>query len=467
MNRTLCLLALTALTGCTKQPSPPVSAAPPTEEAPAQVLPEIPYERYTLDNGLTVILAPDHSTPIAYTNVWYHVGSRDEEPGLTGFAHLFEHLMFQGSANSPGEYFTPLQEIGASLNGTTSFDRTNYYETVPAQHLPLALFMESDRMGHLLEVLDQGKLDNQREVVRNERRQRYENPPYGEAYKVLYENSFPEGHPYAHMPIGSHDDLEAADLDAVTTFFRKWYVPNNASLVVGGDFDPELAKRLVEQYFGPIPRGEDPVRRTAEPYTLDETTTLIQYDEVPERKVWLSYPSPGFYADGDAELDLWASVLAGGNDSRLYTALVKEQQVAKDISAYQSSMGLGSLFVISGTTAGDHTTEELVAAIDAVFADALSEHPPTAEEIDAAKANFEAGFYAGLQTVSGKGDTLNRYQMYTGSPGFIGDDLTRYLDATPAQVLTTAQTVFGQNRVELHILPLADLADVNEDGGAE
>lgn len=462
MSRTIYILALTALMGCPK----PQPAPTPEPQAAEVELPEIPYERYELDNGLTVILAPDHSTPIVYTNVWYHVGSRDEVDGLTGFAHLFEHLMFQGSANAPGEYFTPLQEVGATINGTTSFDRTNYFEEVPAQHLPLALFMESDRMGHLLEVLDIDKLDNQREVVKNERRQRYENPPYGEAWKTLYEHAFPAGHPYAHMPIGSHEDLTAASLEDVQDFFRTWYVPNNASLVVAGDFDTDTAKGLIEQYFGPIPRGEDPVRRTAEPYALPEPIEIVQYDDVPEQKVWVAYPSPAFYAEGDAEMDLLASVLSGGKDSRLYTALVKEQQIAKDIGAYQSSMGLGSLFVFYGTAAAGHTTEELVAAMDAVVADVLSENPPTADEIDAAKTDFEANFYAGLQTISGKGDTLNRYEMYTGNPGFIGEDLTRYLEATPADVLAAGQRVLATNRVALHILP-EDARPATDEGGAE
>ncbi len=465
MSRTLCLMALTALIGCPKPTVPTEPAAPLEVVEPEMTLPEIPFEQYTLDNGLTVILAPDHSTPIVYTNVWYHVGSRDEEPGLTGFAHLFEHLMFQGSANAPGEYFTPLQEVGATINGTTSFDRTNYYEEVPAQHLPLALFMESDRMGHLLEVLDQDKLDNQREVVRNERRQRYENPPYGEAYKKLYEMAFPEGHPYAHMPIGSHADLEAANLDTVKDFFRKWYVPNNASLVIAGDFDTETAKALVDQYFGPIPRGEAPVRRTAEPFTIAENMEVRQYDDVPERKVWLAYSTPGFYQDGDAELDLLSSVLSGGKDSRLYTALVKEQQVAKDIAAYQSSLGLGSLFVIQGTAAGDHTTDELVAAVDAVLADVMGENPPTVDELDGARANFEAGFYSGLQTISGKGDTINRYFMYSGDPGYMGADLTRYFEADAADVLASGQQFLMAPRVALHIMPTAD--NVDEEGGAQ
>ena len=465
LSRTLGILALTALIGCTKTTPPPVAADPETAPVVEMTLPEIPFEQYKLDNGLTVILAPDHSTPIVYTNVWYHVGSRDEVEGLTGFAHLFEHLMFQGSANAPGEYFTPLQEVGASVNGTTSFDRTNYYEEVPAQYLPLALFMEADRMGHLLDVLDQDKLDNQREVVRNERRQRYENPPYGEAYKTLYESTFPADHPYAHMPIGSHADLEAADLDAVKDFFRTWYVPNNASLVVAGDFDTDTAKRLIQEQFGAIPSGAQPTRRTAEPYAIPEAREIRQYDEVPERKVWLAYASPGFYEPGDAELDLFASVISGGKDSRLYTALVKEQQVAKDIMAYQSSLELGSMFVISGTAAAGHTTDELVAAVDAVLADAMGANPPTADEIDAAKANFESGFYSGLQTISGKGDALQRYYMYTGDPGFIGEDLTRYLDATPADVQSTAARIFQQPRVALHILPNSDNTD--SEGGAE
>ena len=429
--------------------------------------PGIAYEKYELDNGLDVILSEDHSTPIVHVNIWYHVGAKDEEVGLTGFAHLFEHLMFQGSLSSPGEYFTPLQEVGAKINGTTSFDRTNYFETLPSHHLPLALFMESDRMGWLLEVLGQDKLDNQREVVRNERRQRYENPPYGEAWKDLYAATWPTDHPYNHMPIGSHEDLQAASLDTVSDFFKTWYVPNNASLVICGDFDPEPTKALVQELFGSIPKGPDVTHKTAPLPKLTESRELRQYDDVPERKVWLAYLSPGLHASGDAELDLFGSVLSSGKDSRLTRALIKEQKIAKSVSARQGSLMLGSVFVISATAAKGHTTDEVVKAIDAVIADVLSEHPPTDEEIDSAKANYEAGFYRRISSISGKANLLNGYNYWEGDPGYMAKDLERYRQPTTQDTIDVARDILGGHRTALHILPQADKPAVADSSGGE
>ena len=415
--------------------------------------PSIPFEKYTLDNGLEVILSPDDSTPIVYVNIWYHVGSKNETEGLTGFAHLFEHLMFQGSLHSPGEYFEPLNRVGASINGTTNSERTNYFEGVPAEQLPLALFMESDRMGHLLPVLDQSKLDNQREVVRNERRQRYENRPYGEAYKDLMELTFPVGHPYHHSTIGSHEDLQNATLDDVKDFFKVWYGPQNASLVIAGDFDNDVAKELVETYFGPIPRGEEVPADPDGTAVIEESKEVRQYQDVPEQRVWISYMSPKFFADGDAELDILSSVLSSGKDSRLYKKLVMEDQIAKNISAGQSSRGLASTFIISGTAAKAHTTDEMVAAIDEVMAEVLGDKPPTDEEVMAAKASYEVGYYQRIRTISGKGDLLNNYNHHTGTPGYIGDDLARYTPLTSASVVEASKDVFDANRVVLHIWP--------------
>lgn len=424
--------------------------------------PTIEYEKYELDNGLDVILAPDDSTPIVYTSVWFHVGSKDETAGLTGFAHLFEHLMFQGSLSVGDEYFGPLQEVGASINGTTSFDRTNYFELLPSRYLPLALFMESDRMGSLLPVLDQAKLDNQRDVVRNERRQRYENPPYGEAYKDLMAALFPEGHPYHHMPIGSHADLEAASLDDVKAFFTRWYAPNNASIVIAGDFDRDTAKRLVLENFGGIPRGEDAERRTVEAPSLAETVVLRQTEDVPEQRVWMAWHSPSFFAAGDADLDLLSSLLTDGKESRLYQRLVKEKQIAKSISASQSSRMQGSAYMISATASPGHTTDEIVAEVKAVLAEVTGDAPPTADEVAAGKANYERYFYDGLQTIQGKGEALQRYNMYQGDPGYMGQDLARYRAVTPDSVKSWATSVLSKPHVELHIWPEADAPEEAE-----
>jgi len=413
----------------------------------------IPHEKYSLENGLEVILAPDDSTPIAFVQVWYGVGSADERPGLTGFAHLFEHLMFQGSENAPGEYFLPLQEVGAEVNGTTSFDRTEYHEQVPSQHLPLALFMESDRLGWTLPVLDQETLDNQREVVRNERRQRYENRPYGEVRVDLHAAVWPEGHPYHHLTIGSHEDLEAADLEAVRAFFRTWYVPNNASLVISGHFDREQTKALVEQYFGVIPAGPEPPAIEVPQARIPESREIRHLDDVPEQKVWMVWISPALYAPGDAELDLLSSVLSDGKDSRLYRELVKERQIAKDIAAYQSSMGLGSMYYITGTAAKGHTTDEIVGAVDEVLAEVLGVAQPTEEELEAARARFEVGFYHGLSTIAGKGYTLSAYNHYAGSPDYLQRDLQRYLEPDAAGVVEWGARVLRQPRVVLHVWP--------------
>lgn len=425
-------------------------------DARAQDAPDIPFQKYELDNGLDVILAPDDSTPIAYVSVWYHVGSKDETEGLTGFAHLFEHLMFQGSLSQPGEYFGPLQEIGASINGSTSFDRTNYFEGVPARYLPLALFLESDRMGSLLPVLDQEKLDNQREVVRNERRQRYENPPYGEAFKDLFAARHPVGHPYHHMPIGSHADLEAASLEDVTAFFKTWYVPNNASLVIAGDFDEETARRLVLENFAGIPKGDEPARRDPGSAAIPEVKVIRQYQDVPEQRVWVAFDSPTFFAEGDADADLLSSILSDGRDSRLYKALVKDQQIAKSISTSQFSGMHSSTFLISATAAPGHTTDEVVEGAMAVIEDLLGDKPPTDAELEAARAGFERRFYDGLQTIQGKGETLQRYNMHTGDPGYMGKDLDRYRAVTTDSVTEWGSRILGAPHVALHIWPTAD-----------
>lgn len=418
--------------------------------------PSIPFVKYELDNGLDVILAPDDSTPIAYVSVWYHVGSKDETKGLTGFAHLFEHLMFQGSLSQPDEYFGPLQEVGASINGTTSFDRTNYFQGLPSRYLPLALFLESDRMGSLLPVLDQEKLDNQREVVRNERRQRYENPPYGEAFKDLFAERFPVGHPYHHMPIGSHEDLEAANLDDVRAFFETWYVPNNASLVVAGDFDEDTVRRLVLENFGGIPRGEQPERREPVASTIPETKDIRQYQEVPEQRLWVAFDSPAFFEAGDAEMDILSSVLSDGRDSRLYKRLVRDKKIAKSISTSQFSSQLASTFLITATAAPGHTTDEVLAEAMAVIEETLTEEPPTEAEINAAIAGYERSFFDRLLTIQGKGETLQRYNLYHGDPDYMGKDLARFRAVSSESAVATGLEVLRAPFVALHIWPSAD-----------
>jgi predicted Zn-dependent peptidase len=432
----------------------------------------VPHEIYTLDNGLTVILSEDHDLPIVQVNVWYHVGSKDEPEGRSGFAHLFEHLMFQGSEHSPGEYFEKLQEVGARVNGTTNTDRTNYFEGVPAEHLPLALWLEADRMGWLLGVLDMDKLDNQREVVKNERRQRYENPPYGEAWGDIMDALYPVGHPLHHLTIGSMEDLGAASMADVTDWFTTWYGPNNASVAIVGYFDPATAKEMVEKYFGPIPAGPQPEVTTVEPNVLDAPKVLRQVEAgVPFEKVWLVWNSPALWKEGDAELDVLSSALSSGKDSRLYRRLVHELQIAKSVEAYQVSRHLAGAYVVEATAAAGHNTDELVAEIDAVLATIVAEGP-TQEEVDNAKTQTEVAFYGRMRTVSQKANALNSYFFFTGEPDAFQADLNRYLAVEPQGVQDWASKVLIPERLELHIRPPTPEEEAAteapaEEGGAE
>ena len=412
----------------------------------------IPYEEYDLDNGLHVILSEDHSVPFVQVNLWYRVGAKDEVEGRSGFAHLFEHLMFQGSEHMDGEYFGPLQRIGARINGTTNMDRTNYFEGVPSEQLPLALWLEADRMGFLLPALTQEKLDNQKLVVRNERRQSYENRPYGMTWWWLFENLYPEGHPY-HIPtIGKHEDIDAANLEDVKDFFKQRYVPNNASLSIAGDFEPAEAKALVEKYFGDIPRGPQPEPiLSVEPVVLTAETVIRKTDDVPHDKVWLAWHSPALYAAGDAELDTLSSILTSGKDSRLYRALVEDQQIAQTVAAYQVSRLLGSFYVIEATAVEGQDPDALVAAIDELVAEVKKEGV-TDEEVALAKTNWEASFYRRMLTISSKANQLNQYYVQTGETGYIGEDLARFMNVSTDGVATALEGL-GSGRVVLHIGP--------------
>ncbi len=422
-----------------------------TAVALAQSALSIPYEMHELDNGLTVILSEDHSVPIVQVNVWYHVGSKDEEEGRTGFAHLFEHLMFQGSENNDQDYFTLLQEIGGRVNGTTNMDRTNYFEGVPSTYLPLALWAEADRMGFL--VLDEERLANQQDVVRNERRQRIDNQPYGTVWLTLQANVFPSDHPYHHPVIGSHEDLEAATMEDVQAFYDGWYRPNNAVLVVCGDFDPEATMELIELYFGDLEAGPETTPATAPDFEIAEEKVVRQVDQAaPVPKVWIAWPSPSLYAPGDAELDLFSSYFAEGKESPLYGALVLEKKVAVEVEAYQASIGLSSIYVIQATPVPGVTTDQLVAEIDVVLAAVLEEGIPQ-EALAVGQTQYEVRFLRGLETVSAKANKLNSYYYFTGEPDYLQADLDRYLNATPETVLAAAKDTLGPGRVVLHVSP--------------
>ena len=416
------------------------------------------WTRQTLDNGLDVIVHEDHRCPIAAVNLWYHVGSRNESPGRTGLAHLFEHLMFEGSLHHDRNYFTPLQQAGAALNGSTSCDRTNYWEVVPADALDLALWLESDRMGWLLPALTAAKFENQRGVVLNERRQQYENRPYGLASMALMSALHPPDHPYHWTTIGEAADIRAATLDDAHAFFRTWYGPENASLTVAGDVETGAALAAARRHFEEIPRG--PARsRPAEPppragAPAQERRLLLE-DRVELPRLYLAWRSPALFAAGDAGMDLLAHVLAGGKTSRLYRALVRDRRLATDVGAAQNSRELDGWFCITATAVPGRGLAELDEVIGAELA-ALAADGPEAGEIERGLAQVEAQFVYDLQTVGGfhgRSDQLNAYNVFTGDPGFLDRDLARYRAAGAGEVRDLARRLAPSWRVALSIVP--------------
>jgi zinc protease len=414
----------------------------------------IPHTTFTLANGLKVIVAEDHSTPVASVNVWYHVGSGYEQPGRTGFAHLFEHVMFMGSANVPqGEFDTRLEAAGASNNGSTTTDRTNYYEILPANALPLALWLEADRMGGLLQTLSQAKLDTQRDVVKNERRQRYENQPYGLVWETAYDALYPAGHPYHWTTIGSMEDLSAASLDDVKNFFRRYYTPNNAVLTVAGDVNPAEVRRLVEQYFGWIPRGPQVARPTVPMPPIPATRYIVKEDRVTLPQVTMTWRSgPRFSAD-EAAMAALAQILTGGKSSRLYKRLVFDRQVAQTTQAFNDANLLSGDFWVIVRGKPDTPLDSLEAAVNEEIAK-LAAAPPTAEELQRVVNGIETAFVSNLETVQNKADQLNDYQYFAGDPGYAARDLARYRALTPADIQrVAARYLHGKNRLVLSFVP--------------
>ena len=416
---------------------------------------QIPHSKRTLDNGLDVIVHEDHRLPMVAVNIWYHVGSKNESPGRTGFAHLFEHLMFEGSEHHDHGYFPPLQRAGGQLNGSTNADRTNYWEVVPTGALDLALWMESDRMGYLLPALSEKKFANQRDVVLNERRQNYENRPYGLAGMALSAAMFPPDHPYHWLTIGSAEDLRAASLDQVREFFQAYYHPANASLSLAGDIDTEQAFDMAEQYFGALAAGPavDRVRADAK---LAANATLVLEDRVELPRLYISWHSPAMFASDDAELDVVADVLTHGKTSRLYKSLVYERRIATDVSAYQHSREMGGLFQIASTASAGVSLTELHTAILAAVVE-LGTNGPTASELERGLAQTEAQFIYRLQTVGGfggKGDQLNAYNTFAGDPGYFARDRQRYFDVTSkAAVAAVNKWLVHAPSVSLSVVP--------------
>ena len=413
-------------------------------------------ETYKLDNGLDVVLHEDHRTPVVAVNVWYHVGSKDEPAGKNGFAHLFEHVMFQGSRHVGEDlYFKYLERAGASdVNGSTSDDRTNYFETVPSNQLELALWLESDRMGFLLDHVNQETFASQREVVLNERRQNYENAPYGFVGELMRKALFPEDHPYHRTTIGSPTDLGAATLDDVKSFFRTFYVPNNASLVIAGDIDKAHVKELVARYFGPILRGgEAPIHKVPMPVDLPGEKRLRIEADVELPRLQISWPTPPHFAPGDGELDGVAEVLSSGKSSRLQKRLVRDLEIAQDVGVSQSSAQLVSTFTIVVTLKKGKSPEQALAVVDEELAK-LRAAPPSEDELGRAKTGLLAGRVFGAERITARANLFNTYLQMAGDAGAYDKETARYEAIKAADLQRAAVTWLPEKkRVVAFVVP--------------
>jgi len=413
----------------------------------------VPYTIDTLDNGLTLIVHEDHSAPVATVNVWYHVGSGDEKAGRTGFAHLFEHLMFMGSEHAPyPEFDRRLEAAGANNNGSTTEDRTNYYESGPANALPLMLWLEADRMGWMLPTMDSAKVDLQRDVVKNERRQGVDNQPYGLANETILAMLYPAGHSYSWPVIGSMADLSAASLEDVKEFFRRYYAPNNASIVVAGDVQPDQVKALVEKYFGAIPRGPAIERPATSPVRLTADTAATLEDRVQLPRLYYTWPTIKGWEPDDAALNLAAYILTGSKSARLTQRMVYDEQIATNVFAYQDGKRLAGDFAVVATARPGHALPELQQVIDAEIA-RLAAEGPTERELEQARNSYEAGFLSRLERASGKANQLNAYYYEIGNPDGFQRDLDRYRAVTADDVQRVVRQYLVGPRVTLSIVP--------------
>jgi zinc protease len=442
----IALLALTLAIGLSS--SPPPAPAKGIEAKPPQI--QLDYEKYTLPNGLDVILREDHRLPLVAVNIWYHVGPANEAAGRTGFAHLFEHMMFQSSGHvGEDQIWKYLEGAGASfINGTTDFDRTNYLEDLPSNQLETALWLESDRMGFLLDKITPASLANQQDVVRNERRQSVENAPYQLVEEAMWHQMFPKDHPYYAYVIGSHEDVQAAKLEDVRNFFKSYYCPNNASLVIVGDIDKAKTKAMVAKYFGTIPRGAPvpPITATTPPITSERRFTMT--DKVSLPRVYMNWITSPIFKPGDAEATIAANILGGGRASRLYKSLVYTQQIAQDVSVSQNSYQLGSAFQLNATVKPGHTVEEVEAAIDAELTRFASEGP-TADEVAGAQNSIYSGIVTSLENFGGfegVANRMNQYNQFFQDPGYLNKDLARFAAVTPEGVKKFAQEQLGKNQ---------------------
>ena len=419
----------------------------------------IAYEKVTLSNGLDVILHEDHSIPLAAVNVWYHVGSKNEVPGRTGFAHLFEHVMFEGSGHHNSSHFEPLQKVGANLNGSTNPDRTNYWEDVPSNYLELALWLESDRMGFLLDALDQQRFEVQRDVVKNERRQSYENRPYGMAQWNIQEAVFPLPHPYHWMTIGSQEDLDAASLDDIKDFFRRFYSPSNASLAIAGDIRRDETLEMVNRYFGDLPPGP-PVRRVGRfDSGLAGRVELEMRDRVSLPRLYIVWPALPDNDPDEGALEMLRAVLADGQSSRLYRTLVYDKQIAQSVGVRNYSAEIAGQFMVEVTAAAGHSLDELEAATDAEIA-RLWQDPPTEEELQRARNRLESSHFRQLARIGGFGgraDILNYYNVFYGDPEMINTGLHKYLAVQREDIMRVGPRVLDQRQVRMRVLPESPL----------
>jgi zinc protease len=437
----------------------PVSAQQSSPATPASSRLAVPYTLFTLPNGLNVILHEDHSVPQVAVNVWYHVGSSYEKPGRTGFAHLFEHILFEGSKNvKEGEFDKLLEAAGGNNNGSTTEDRTNYYETLPSNALDLALYLESDRMGYLLDIVTPALVDGQRDVVKNERRQSYENAPYGKAMLRLSELLYPKNHPYHWPVIGYMEDLTAATHEDVTEFFRKYYAPGNASLVVAGDINPAEARKRIEHWFSDVKAGArlEPLQAPAVELTTVVTERLTDAVQLP--RIYLAWLTPGLLQPGDAELDLLSGVLTSGKNSRLYKRLVYDMQLAQDVSAAQYSARLSSMYVIQITARpSQEDPDALLGRITAIVDEELSrlrDAPPDDRELARVKNGIETSFVSSMETVAAKADRLNAYFTQTGNPDYFAEDLGRYQALQPNDIQAAVRRWLPANRrLEMSVIP--------------
>ena len=417
----------------------------------------IAFDKFTLPNGLDVILSRDNSLPVASVNLWYHVGSKNEDQGKTGFAHLFEHVMFEGSKHHDTSFFEPLQKVGANLNGSTTADRTNYWVDVPSNYLELILWLESDRMGYLLEALTDRKLDIQRDVVKNERRQNYENRPYGMAHMLLQPAAFPAPHPYNWTTIGSPEDLDNASLNDVKSFFRRFYTPNNASLAIVGDFDPDETRAMVERYFGDIPPGPHVERAVWMDSSLSGAVEITAYDRVQLPRLYMTWPTvPAFSADQPA-LEMVAAILGDGRSSRMYRSLVYEKRSARDVHVYHHDQEIAGEFIVQATANPGHSLDELESELLRQLEDIRSGNVDE-RELERARNRIQASHIFQLERSGGFGgraDQLNYYNTFARDPEFINNDLDRYM-AVGVEDVRRAASMLTAARVKLSIQPEAD-----------